>query len=186
MPKPAIIGLASQWPSVQAYVFSKLVNDTASAYTASNFLAAESMTLSETESTYAFQDITKYFVDGLKDITGPVVQAVINSDGIMGLSGGWPRMPVYAYKAVADEISTVSDTDALVEKYCGLGANILYQRNLIGGHSAEEANGDAAATAFLDAVLTGNYAESYNTTGCTIQNVTQGDDVSPLRLARLR
>ncbi|KUI55674.1 Lipase 1 [Cytospora mali] len=183
---PAIIGLTSQWPDSQEYVFSKLVNNTVGTYTAANFLAAENMTLSEAESAYAFQDITQYFVDGLADITGPEVSTAINNDGIMGLAGV-PQMPVYAYKAVKDEISQISDTDALINKYCGDGANILYQRNLIGGHSAEETNGDPAATAFLDAVLTGTYAEHYNTTGCTIQNVIQGTDTSPLRsLVKIR
>ncbi|ROW01295.1 hypothetical protein VMCG_05920 [Cytospora schulzeri] len=178
---PAIIGLTSQWPESQDYVFSKLVKTKTGTYTAANFLAAENMTVSEAESTYTFQDITQYFVDGLDDITGDEVMTAINGDGIMGLSGGVPQMPVYAYKAVKDEISQVEDTDALVDKYCGMGANILYQRNRIGGHSAEATNGDPAATAWLDAVLTGTYAKSYNTTGCTIQTVVQGTDASPLR-----
>lgn len=178
--KPAIIGLTSQWPECQEYVFSKLVTTKTGTYTAANFLAAENMTLSEAESTYAFQDITLYFVDGLDDITGEEVTTAIDADGIMGLSG-MPQMPVYAYKAINDEVSPVADTDALIAKYCDMGANILYQRNRIGGHSAEETNGVPAATAWLDTVLAGTYAESYNTTGCTIQNVIQGTDYSPLR-----
>lgn len=178
--KPAIIGLTSQWPETQEYVFSRLVKTKTGTYTAANFLAAENMTLSEAESTYAFQDITLYFIDGIDDITGEEVTTVINSDGIMGLNDV-PQMPVYAYKAINDEISPVEDTDALVAKYCDMGANILYQRNRIGGHSAEETNGVPAATAWLDAVLAGTYAESYNTTGCTVQNVIQGTDPSPLR-----
>lgn len=138
------------------------------------------MTLSEDESTYAFQDITRYFVDGLADITGDEVMTAINGDGIMGLSGV-PQMPVYAYKAVNDEISQVADTDALVDKYCGLGVNILYERNRIGGHSAEETNGVPAATAWLDSVLSGTYASIYNATGCTIETMIQGTDASPIR-----
>ncbi|ROW03445.1 hypothetical protein VSDG_01537 [Cytospora chrysosperma] len=177
---PAIIGLTSQWPETQEYVFSRLVKTKTGTYTAANFLAAENMTLSEAESTYAFQDITLYFIDGIDDITGEEVTTVINSDGIMGLNDV-PQMPVYAYKAINDEISPVEDTDALVAKYCDMGANILYQRNRIGGHSAEETNGVPAATAWLDTVLAGTYAESYNTTGCTVQNVIQGTDPSPLR-----
>lgn len=180
MSQPAIIGLTSQWPDAQEYVFDSLVVDPGSTYTASNFLAAENMTLSEAESTYSFQDIAEYFVDGLDDITGPEVSTAIDYDGIMG-NAGVPLMPVYAYKAIKDEISPVADTDDLIDKYCGLGANILYQRNRIGGHSAEETNGDPAATTFLDIVLAGTYAENYNTTGCTIEDVIQGTDYSPLK-----
>lgn len=95
----------------------------------------------------------------------------IDSDGVMGLHGV-PQMPVYAYKAIQDAISPVADTDALIASFCAQGANILYQRNTVGTHGQEEIYGDAAATTFLDAVLTGTYADHYSTTGCTIQNVT--------------
>lgn len=89
----------------------------------------------------------------------------------MGLHGV-PLMPVYVYKTTNDQISPIADTDALVALFCEQGANILYQRNTVGTHGTEEVYGDPAATAFLDAVLTGMYAEAYTTTGCTVQNVT--------------
>jgi hypothetical protein len=37
---------------------------------------------------------------------------------------GVPSMPVFVYKAIQDEFSPVADTDTLVERYCGVGANI--------------------------------------------------------------
>lgn len=112
-----------------------------------------------------------YFVDGQSVLNGAQVSAVITADGAMGYHGV-PQMPVYAYKAINDQISAVADTDSLVDQYCAAGANILYERNTVGSHSQEARAGDAAATAFLDAVLTGTYAERYNTTGCTIRDVT--------------
>lgn len=169
--QPAIIGLLSQWPATQEWVYSKLTTNTVGIYTAANFLAAQNYTLSQAESAYEFQDIYRYFVDGLSDISGPEVTAVVDQDGVMGLHGV-PQMPVYVYKAINDQISPVADTDALVASFCEQGANILYQRNTVGSHGTEEINGDPAATLFLDAVLTGTYADSYSTTGCTIQNVT--------------
>ncbi|CAN8098246.1 unnamed protein product [Discula destructiva] len=174
---PAIIGLLSQWPATQEWVYSRLTTSTTGTYTAAHFLAAQNYTLSESESAYELQNIYRYFIDGQVDITGPEVTGVINQDGVMGLHGV-PQMPVYAYKAIQDQISLVADTDALIDKFCAAGANILYQRNTVGSHGAEEVNGDAAATAFLDAVLTGTYAEHYNTTGCTIENVTVGESPS--------
>lgn len=152
-------------------MFGKLTTDTIGPYTAANFLAAENYTLSQAESSYEFQDIYRYFVDGLSDISGPEVSAVVDQDGVMGLHGV-PQMPVYVYKAINDQISGIADTDALVASFCEQGANILYQRNTVGTHGSEQINGDPAATLFLDAVLTGTYADSYATTGCTIQNVT--------------
>lgn len=127
--------------------------------------------MSESESSYEFQNIYRYFVDGLADLTSAEVTSVVDQDGVMGYHGV-PQMPVYAYKAIGDQISDIADTDALIAQFCADGANILYQRNTVGTHGTEEVNGDPAATAFLDAVLTGTYADSYATTGCTIENVT--------------
>lgn len=42
---------------------------------------------------------------------------------------GVPSMPVFAYKATEDEPLPVEDTDGLIERYCAVSANILYQRN---------------------------------------------------------
>ena len=37
-------------------------------------------------------------------------------------------MPVFVYKAIHDEVSVVQEFDKLVNEYCELGANILYER----------------------------------------------------------
>lgn len=161
----------SQWPATKELVYSQFTTATTGTYTKANFLAAENYTLSQCESTYEFQNIYRYFTDGEALLTGPDVSGVVEVDGCMGLHGT-PQMPVYAYKAINDQISVVADTDALIDQFCAAGANILYERNTVGTHGQEMLYGDAPATAFLDAVLTGTYAELYNTTGCTIRNVT--------------
>ncbi|PSR84065.1 lipase 1 [Coniella lustricola] len=168
---PAIIGLLSQWPAVQSWVYSQFTANTRGTYTEANFLAAENYTLSQAESAYELQDIFLYFKSGESTLTGPQVSSVVDQDGVMGLHGT-PTMPVFAYKAIQDQISPVEDTDALIAKYCAAGANILYERNTVGTHGQEEVYGDPAATAWLDAVLTGTYADSYSTSGCTTLNVT--------------
>lgn len=75
------------------------------------------MTLNQAAITYAYQDMGEYFIGGIADITSPIVLKIINRDGIMGYHGV-PQMPIFAYKAIGDEISVVEDTDALVDKYC--------------------------------------------------------------------
>lgn len=110
---------------------------------------------------------------------------------------GVPQMPIFAYKAIEDEISVVGDTDALVDKYCNskaictlccgsqrlgkgtvltfvraVGANILYQRNTAGAHSEEAVNGRPSALAWLNSVLGGTYAEDYPASGCSTKIVT--------------
>lgn len=81
-------------------------------------------TLNRAAIAYAYQDIGEYFTGGIADITSPIVLSIINRDGIMGYHG-IPQLPIFAYKAIEDEISVVEDTDALVDKYCNSKANSI-------------------------------------------------------------
>ena len=128
---------------------------------------------------FSGQDIFQYFQDGEAVFQNPLVQAILNKDGIMGYHGV-PSMPVFAYKAIGDEVSPVADSDALIDRYCAVGANILYQRNTVGGHAAEFVNGEQRALDFLTAGFDGSFASKYNTSGCTIQNVTVAITTSPV------
>ena len=165
---PAILGITNQFPEVYAYVLSLLKTEGTNNKT--GFLATQNYTLSQDIGAYIGKNISDYFEGGLSAVLSPQAQKVIHSDGIMGYHG-IPQMPVYAYKAIKDELSLVNDTDTLVARYCAVGANILYERTSIGGHTSGAANGRASATAFVDAILGGTYAATYNTTGCTIRDV---------------
>lgn len=170
----SILGLSSQFPDVQEYVLSKL--KTQGPYNKTAFLAARNYTLSQAELAYADQNISEYFVDGYADILVPKVMKIVNSDGQMGYHGV-PQMPLYVYKAIHDEISPINDTDALVKKYCGIGATILYERNPVGGHAAEATNGGPQAVRFLESVFAGNFTM----TGCKVEDIKVNITDSPLR-----
>ncbi|KAH6871198.1 secretory lipase-domain-containing protein [Thelonectria olida] len=159
----SILGLSSQYPEVQEYLISQL--KTSGPHNKTGFLAAEDMDVNETFLTYAGDNITDYFKNGMATFLDPKVQTIINRDGIMGYHGV-PQVPIFAYKAIHDEISKVADTDILVERYCQVGANILYQRNSIGTHTEDFLYSLPAAAEWLAAVLTGSQ-------GCTTQNVTR-------------
>jgi hypothetical protein len=88
-------------------------------------------------------------------------------------------MSFFAYKAINDELSLIAETDVLVQRHYGVSANILYQRNTMGGHLAEGIKANATALALVTAVLDGSYSKLCHTTGCTIQNVTIAIDTSP-------
>ncbi|KAF7589927.1 hypothetical protein BBP40_003507 [Aspergillus hancockii] len=162
----AILGLASQYPATYKFLISQLNPRNRTA-----FLAAQNMTLSEAEFSFAGQDVYAYFVNGSDTFKAPVVQYALNRDGYMGYHGV-PRLPIYAYKAIHDQVSPIEDTDELLKRYCGVGANILYERNTVGGHSAEAINGHASALRFVASVLSGSYASQYPTDGCTFRDVT--------------
>lgn len=160
-----ILGLASQYPEAYDFLVGQLKTSGSQNKTA--FLSAKNETLNQAIPDFASQDIYAYFKDGIAAFQAPLVQKIINSDGLMGYHGV-PQMPLFAYKAVADEVSNITDTDALVNKYCEVGASILYQRNSVGGHEAEDINGDARAFDWLSRALNGTLQQ----TGCLIQNVT--------------
>ncbi|KAH7152761.1 secretory lipase-domain-containing protein [Dactylonectria macrodidyma] len=174
----SIIGISSQYPDVQKYIFSLL--KTSGPYNKTGFLAARDYTLAEAGAAYVGVDIGDYFIHGTESLTqDPKILKIVNRDGIMGYHGV-PQWPLFVYKTVKDEISKIQDTDELVKKYCGIGANILYQRNSVGTHSQDAVYSLAAAVEWLSVVLTGRYAEVYKTEGCTIQNVTRNDTTNPL------
>jgi len=148
---PSILGAISQFPDVEEFVLSQL--RTEGTYNAAAFLATRNYSLSESILAFLNQDISQYFMQpNFALLDNAEVQAMIQADGIMG-THGVPTMPLFVYKAIKDEVSPVRDTDELVDSLCRAGANITYERNEVGGHSAEEANGQARAFAWLADIL---------------------------------
>jgi hypothetical protein len=164
-----IMGLSAQWPWAREYLISQL--KTSGPYNATAFEAVLNMSAAVETPAFAFQNISEYFINGFDSIFNSSLTTLTNSDGLMGYHGT-PQMPIYAYKAIADMQSPINDTDALIDRYCNVGANILYQRNTIGGHAADYVNGRPLAIKFLQAVLGGTYAQEFPTTGCSIEDVT--------------
>ena len=165
----ALLGITSQYPGARAFLVGRL--HPAGRYNRTTFLAAQHMSLSQTTETFAFQNVFDYFVDGTAILEAPIIKRIFNTDSLLGYHGV-PQMPLFMYKAIADEIAPTRDTDAVVAMYCGAGANILYHRNTVGEHVTEANNEDAMAFEWLSTVLAGTYADYFSTQGCTLRNVT--------------
>lgn len=163
-----VVGILTQYPDSTQFLYDNL-NPTGP-YNATGFLATRNYTLLESISTFVGQDMFKYFKTGEDLLYDPLAQRIVNTDGIMGYHGV-PKPPLFVYKAIGDDVSPIHDTDILVDRYCGVGATIDYQRNTVGNHQTESPNGKPAALAFLTSVLAGTYSAS----GCTITNVTVGN-----------
>jgi hypothetical protein len=75
--------------------------------------------------------------------TDPITVNTIKIGATMG-THGTPSMPIFVYKAVADEISPIADTDALVKQFCDAGVSITYVRDSFGEHftQASTSTGD--------------------------------------------
>ena len=168
----AIVGITNQFPAAYEYLLSQL--KTEGPFNKSGFLVVKDVSIEEAFPIFAKQNIYEYFQKGEAFFDTPIIQTLIH-EGHMGFHGV-PEMPLFIYKAIADEITSVDDTDWLVEKYCSIGARILYERNTIGGHLAEMTNGDQRALQWLKMVLDGRYDHQ----GCTIRNVSVNVTDTPL------
>jgi len=159
-----IVGLSTQWPELKSLLKGQV--KTSGPYNASTFFNVTNQTFDEAIVTFVDKNLIDYFKDGLGIFYNPAAQKATNRDGMMGYHGT-PQMPIFAYKAIHDEVSPVADTDALVSKYCEVGASIWYQRNTLGNHEEEASYGDLAAFEWLTAIRAG-----YVQTGCKVENVT--------------
>ncbi|KAI5242440.1 hypothetical protein E4T42_07698 [Aureobasidium subglaciale] len=124
--------------------------------------------------TYAGQDIYSYFKQGqaifdtnstdLYISIDPIVNTTITNRATMGRHGT-PSMPIFAYKAVADEISPIADTDALVQQFCNAGVSVTYVRDPFGEHFTQAATSTGDVLNFL--------ADRFNgvpISGCSIRS----------------
>ncbi|KAI1082829.1 LIP-domain-containing protein [Whalleya microplaca] len=160
-----LLGVTAQEPWARNFLVGKL--KTEGPYNATGFLAALHMPITEIFAAYPGQDISDYFVDGWALLEDPKMKALLGKNAYAGRHGV-PQTPVFAYKAIGDEFSNVTESDRLIESWCELGVDVLYQRNTIGGHVTENINGKPRAMAWLSSVLDGKYSAS----GCTWQDVT--------------
>ncbi|AEO66594.1 uncharacterized protein THITE_2047488 [Thermothielavioides terrestris NRRL 8126] len=161
-----LLGIATQHPDAYGWIVSRLKPALKGA-----FLSVRGMTAAQSIEAFQYQNIYGYFVGGYRDLHTRVMELMYDVDGYMGYHGV-PRMPMFIYNAIHDELSDIRDVDELVDRFCGVGANILYQRNTVGSHTQELVNGRGRAFAWLRSVLDGSYDQIYSSMGCTVQNVT--------------
>jgi len=159
------LGLTSQDREARAYLVSRL--KPSGTYNASAFLADLNLTVFQAFATYPGQDIYEYFVDGRADLEAPILTKVADRNWYQGYHGV-PQMPTFVYKAIGDEFSPTNSTDALVKRWCGVGVDVEYQRNTVGGHIAEITNGRLRALEWLGSVFEGTASVK----GCSVKNVT--------------
>jgi hypothetical protein len=125
------------------------------------------------------KDVYSYFRGGRPAFQKPVPQSVTKWSGTMG---GWgtPKVPLYIYKSVGDEVSPEADTQALVNRYCAGGATVEYQRDLVGSHATEAIVGSPNALEWLSDRLSGDPVSHQGY--CRTDNVTYWE-LSPKSIA---
>ena len=163
---PFLLGMTIQSREAHQTVLSHLKDN--GPFNRTTFLSVQDMNFLETLTAFSFQDMFQYFDIGAAILQQPLIQKVLNNDAILGYHGV-PQMPVFFYQAIGDVIP-ISQADALVGRYCGVGANIKYRKNSVGDHNSELTNGVPAAEEFLASVFAG----TYNHTGCSVETVAVG------------
>ncbi|KAI1100349.1 LIP-domain-containing protein [Jackrogersella minutella] len=159
-----LLGVTTQYPEAEEYLKSRLVPATAN-----EFLGARNMITGVATEFFSFKNIYSYFIGGVADLQVAVMRKVYNIESKLGYHGV-PAMPTYVYKAIGDEYCPAKETDALVDRFCGVGADITYERNTVGGHVAEIINGQPRAIDWLWSIFNETYVP--NASGCSIRNVT--------------
>lgn len=159
-----IMGVTVQYPEADAYVRSRLRPETAS-----DFLQIKKLVLANATAFFAGQDMYSYFIGGASDLKAPILQRVFNRETRLGYHGV-PAIPMFVYKAIGDQYCPIVQTDALIKKYCEVGADITYERNTIGTHVSEINNGKGRALSWLWSIFNESYVP--HSCGCKVKNVT--------------
>ncbi|KAK6221434.1 hypothetical protein LQW54_001536 [Pestalotiopsis sp. IQ-011] len=168
------LGVMNEYPEFDAHVRSRL--KTEGPYNAEGFLKGLTMHSLLAFQAFANQDIYEYFVGGREAIeSSAIYRKVRNVEWTLGFHG-CPTMPLYVYKAIADEMTSIVDTDEQIAGYKRFGASILYERNKAGGHIHEIVNGQGRALEWLIGVLEHSHVQE----GVTIRDVTVDEYKPPV------
>jgi len=71
---------------------------------------------------YDGQNVFDYFRQGGEIVNAPILKKVWDTKSSMGYHGV-PQMPLFMYQAIGDSFTPISNTDALVERFCPASAN---------------------------------------------------------------
>jgi hypothetical protein len=144
----ATVGLSRAYPEIQV---DRLLNDRGRAA----FETLGHQCIAEFTLQFAFQHMRDYVtVPELLDV--PAIRQVI-AENTMGQR--IPDAPTYVYQGANDELAITPPVDALVQKYCGMGATVQYVK-IPGEHITTAGTGVPGALAYVQNRLNGKPAPS--------------------------
>ncbi|CAM0136328.1 hypothetical protein VKS41_006866 [Umbelopsis sp. WA50703] len=149
-----IVGLCNMYPDLMNYVVQNVIPSKKD-----EFFKAGSQCLAADALTYAFQDIFSYFTNP-NTLQGEVAVNVLE---INKMGKYIPKIPLFMYHSLNDEIVPFNPTQALVTKYCSEGASIEFVKDMASEHGILAVTGAADALLWLQARFNSTPAQ----TGCT-------------------
>ncbi|KAG2174994.1 hypothetical protein INT43_006056 [Umbelopsis isabellina] len=152
------LGLSQQYPDLNSYIQSQLIPSKAAAF---NNASAQCLGADSTQ--FANQDIFSYFQPNFLN-GSPAATAIANNK----MGSYVPKIPLWMYHAIHDEVVPFAPTQALVTKYCSEGANIQFTQDQLSEHIILDITGAADAFTWLKARLSGVPLAA----GCTTRTTT--------------
>lgn len=141
-----IIGLSAEYPALAALVDEQLLPRYREKFykagreclvaNLANFLLADVFAMAKDRAIFS-QGLAKTIMDQ-------------NSAG-----QATPKVPLFIYKAIHDEVSPIRYTDELVKGYCDKGASVEYVKHPEALHSTLSSTGAPAAFAWLKGIMSG-------------------------------
>lgn len=175
-----LVGFGRQHPEMGKAMRAAL--KTTGEHNATGFLSVGSLSYAQSSESFKDQDLELYFNNGLDWMSAPAVQRVLQNDGVMGYHG-IPQMPMLVFQAEGDEAVPVAAVDAFVDRFCGVGVDIEYRRNSVGGHVVEGILGGIVVSDWFSHIFNGSLIEQ---DGCITKHVNRTFDKSDkLRIGKV-
>lgn len=167
-----MIGISKAYPELNGWLADSLIKSRREQF----FAASNSCIFGEVLNG-AVHDIFNFFTHGRMAFLDHVPKSTLDTVGQMGTIGK-PKMPMYVYKGVLDEISPVTDNDQLIHSYCNNGepSSIEYHRILAAEHMSAAVLGSVDALGWLSDRLDGKPLK--NPDSCQIKT-TLATDFNP-------
>lgn len=136
-----VLGLASQYPELNAYIESILIPSKKA-----DFYKAQSQCLAADILQFAFQDFNSY-VNKTNFLNDPIAVKVL-TENHMGKYV--PKTPLFMYHAIHDEVVPYPPAQALYNQYCSQGASIEFVSDELSEHIILMIDGSADAILWLE------------------------------------
>ncbi|KZZ92816.1 Lipase, secreted [Moelleriella libera RCEF 2490] len=153
-----INGLANAYPELRKVISDQILPEYSEA-----FRQASKQCLVANIIDYAFADLFSQVKDSQVIFQEPAKS--IMKDNSAGQAT--PRIPLFIYKPIHDEVSPIADTDKLVEQYCADGASVEYVRDFISEHVSLAVTGAPMSFSWMKRVLNGEQPRK----GCSTRSV---------------
>lgn len=153
-----MLGLANEYPLI-----ADKIRDNLKPQYAALFSKAKKQCLTANMLDFMFRDVVAMF-------NGPDVTKLPDTVAIMeqnAMGQAPPKIPLYMYKGVLDEVSPVKDTDDVYNYYCSHNVSVQYHREALAEHAIAAVTGAPGALAFLIGIMNGRQPRA----GCAKKTV---------------